>query len=107
MTPSISDLIADRLTGKEFTKRLVLLAYLRSRGIKISERGMRETIVEMQEKEGRLIISGSKGYKLCESVAEYEQAISYLSSYIFSLLRKRRAMKNNFQRLVKPQLFQS
>lgn len=80
--------------------------YLTNGGHKISQREIRLIIVSMQQDDGHLIISSRSGYKLCENIAEYEKAISYLNSYIFSLLKRRRAMKQNFQRLVKPQLFE-
>lgn len=92
-----------RLNGS--VHRKTLLAHLRNTGHDISDRGMRLAIVSLVENDGHLIQSGQNGYKLAETVKDYEQAIKTTESYIFSLLRKRKAYKRNFQRLVKPQLF--
>ena len=80
-------------------KRRSLLAYLRNTGHSITDRELRQTIVSMIEDDGHLIMSSAKGYKLATTVKEYEGAIRFTESYIFSLLRKRKALKRNFNRL--------
>lgn len=102
MTPTIQDLIADRLTGSEFVKRLTLLAYIRSRGFDISEREMRKVLTEMKRKGGHLLLSSGRGYKMAETVKEYENCMKYKRSYILSMLAEFRDMKRNFKRATSP-----
>jgi hypothetical protein len=80
-------------------KRKVLLAYLKNMGFKVTDRSMRQTIVELIETDGVLITSSSNGYKLAESVKEYEKAIKYVTSYAMALLKKRRALRRNYDRI--------
>lgn len=80
-------------------KRKNLLAYLKNIGHEVTDRELRQAMVSIVIDEGYLIKSSSHGYKLAETVKEYEQAIAYTESYIWSLFRKRKAMKRNFERL--------
>jgi hypothetical protein len=75
-------------------------------GFKVSDRSMRKTIVEIINKDGVLVVSSKNGYKLGESPKEYERAIKYVTSYAMALLKKRRALKMNYMRLLKPQLYE-
>lgn len=85
-------------------KKRNLVSYLRNTGFKIGERRVRDTIVELQD-DGFLITSSSAGYKLADKPEDYEKAIKYWRSYALKILGKIRKAKQNYQRLVKPQLF--
>ena len=82
----------------EYTKRKQLLAYLKMQGYKINDRELRSTIEELIEQDGHGILSCSKGYKLIASAKEYQGAIDYISSYIYALLKRRKALKRNWIR---------
>jgi hypothetical protein len=102
---NLKEHIQNRLTGTEFVKLRDLHTYMLDRGYLLSERQLRQTIAEMQASDGVIIISGQRGYKLAQTVKEYEEALRYYNSYIYSLLRKRKAIKQTYIRLMKPQLF--
>ena len=101
----LKKVIIERLTCEDAIHRRKLRDYLFLNGFALSDRELRLTIADLIETDGYLITSSSKGYKLCTTVKEYEKALAYITSYAMSLLKKRRAMKRNFVRLVKPQLF--
>ncbi len=82
----------------EYAKRKQLLAYLRMQGIETTDRLLRATIDSMIEEDGHGIQSSGKGYKLITNPVEYQESIDYLNSYIFALLKRRRALKRNFMR---------
>ena len=82
-----------------YAKRRQLLAYLKLQGIKASDRKVRLAIESLIEDDGYCIQSSDKGYKLVTTPAEYQQARDYISSYIFSMLKKRRSLERNFLRL--------
>lgn len=96
---TLKDHIQQRLTGTDFVKLRDLYTYILDKGYLLSERQLRQTIAEMQASDGVIIISGQKGYKLAQTVAEYEQALKFYNSYIYSLLAKRKAIKKTYLRL--------
>lgn len=98
--------ILNYLKLNDSVHRKNLLAYLRNVGFKTSDRYMRRAIVSLIEDYGYLIRSGSMGYKLSESIADYEKTIKNLTSYAMKILKRRRATKRNFQRHIKPQLYE-
>jgi hypothetical protein len=95
----MKDIILTYIKVNGPVKRKVLLAYLKNMGFKVTDRSMRQAIVELIETDGVLITSSSKGYKLAESVKEYEKAIKYVTSYAMALLKKRRALRRNYDRI--------
>lgn len=96
---TLKEHIHHRLTGLDFVKLRDLHTFILDKGYLLSERQLRQTIAEMQACDGVIIISGQKGYKLASTVAEYEEALRYYNSYIYSLLKKRKAIKQTYIRL--------
>jgi hypothetical protein len=96
---AVKTAIYNRLSVDAPVKRDQLRAYLWHTGREISDRKMRQTIADMIQTDGILIKSGPDGYKLSSSVKDYEKAIAYVSKYAMSLLKKRSALKRNYNRM--------
>lgn len=95
----MKDTILFYLQLHDHCKRKNLLAFLRQEDFKVTDRQLRATIDELIEADGHCIQSSGKGYKLVTNPGEYQGAIDYLNSYIFALLKRRRALKRNYNRL--------
>ncbi len=102
---TIQETILKRLASREPVSRYALRTYLANKGFVISDREMRREIVRLRKKEGYLITSSLKGYKLCQGVKEFEHHIEFKRKYALSILAECRDMKRNFKRHTKPQFY--
>lgn len=59
---------------------------------------MRKILTDMKRKEGYLLLSSSSGYKMAETLKEYEECMRYKMSFAKSILAEYRDMKRNLKR---------
>lgn len=102
---NLKQTILKKLTSREPIHKDDLFYYLNFVGFDISERYMRRVINEMKKKDGHVICSSNKGYKLASNRKEFEAHIRYKKSYAFSILADCKQMLKNFNRQLKPQLW--
>lgn len=82
-----------------WVKRNDLHRHLTSNGYHLSDREMRACVEDMVVREGFLIASSERGYKLITTDKEYEAAIRYLEKKAEAIAIRKNCLISNYSRL--------
>ena len=95
---NIKEFIYDRVSGWNSIKRKHLLTHLRFNGADISDRKLRKIVAEMVEEGYPIGTSPERGYFICKSQDDFNEATKSLHSKAMALLYRERKLKEGIEK---------